>query len=134
EIAALSRIAAPDCAVITNVGDAHLLQLGSREAIALAKFEITAGLKQGGALVYHGDEPLLAELVRQQVDQLPAERIRIGLAPDNDCYPADVSVSLAGCRFAVCRKGEGVAISDVAVPLTGRHNAVNAMAAAAIAR
>lgn len=133
EIAALSRIAAPDCAVITNVGDAHLLQLGSREAIARAKFEITAGLKRGGALVYHGDEPLLAELVRQAEDRLPAERIRFGLAPDNDYYPVDVAVSLQACRFAVGHREKGAFISDVAVPLSGRHNAVNAMAAAAVA-
>ena len=57
EIAALSRAASPTVGVITNIGTAHLGRLGSREAIALAKLEISAGLS--GRL--HGplDEPLL---------------------------------------------------------------------------
>lgn len=59
EIELLSSIARPDIAVITNIGDAHLQDLGSREGIAEAKLEIIKGLKENGTLIYHGDEPLL---------------------------------------------------------------------------
>jgi len=40
EISLLSHIGEPDIAVITNIGEAHLLDLGSREGIADAKMEI----------------------------------------------------------------------------------------------
>lgn len=56
EISTLSAIACPDVAVITNIGEAHLLQLGSREEIARAKVEIISGLKSGGLFIYNGDE------------------------------------------------------------------------------
>lgn len=59
EIEALSRIACPDIALITNIGSSHLEHLKTRENIALAKLEITAGLRDGGLLIVNGDEPLL---------------------------------------------------------------------------
>ena len=47
EIELLTSIAKPDIAIITNIGDAHMLQLGSREGIARAKLEIASGLRNG---------------------------------------------------------------------------------------
>ena len=44
EIAFLSKLARPDIAIITNIGESHLLDLGSREEIAHAKLEIIEGL------------------------------------------------------------------------------------------
>jgi UDP-N-acetylmuramoyl-tripeptide--D-alanyl-D-alanine ligase len=133
EIAALSNIAAPDVAVITNVGEAHLMQLGSREAIARAKFEIISGLVPGGALVWHGDEPLLDALVREHDERLPAARIRFGAGHGNDYYPDHVEISLTGSRFTAVPRS-GAAIRDLSVPLPGRHNVLNALAAVAVAR
>lgn len=46
EIELLSTIAEPDIAVITNIGESHMQDLGSREGIAQAKSEITIGLNQ----------------------------------------------------------------------------------------
>ena len=57
EIAALSKCAEPDIAIITNIGTAHIGNLGSRRAIAEAKAEITEGLH--GTLITPSDEPLL---------------------------------------------------------------------------
>lgn len=58
EISRLSRAVMPDTAVITNVGTAHIGNLGSREAIASAKLEICDGLRDGVLIVPYG-EPLL---------------------------------------------------------------------------
>lgn len=69
EIDYLVRIAQPDVAVITNVGDAHIGNLGSRENILRAKCEIFHGLKKGGTAVLNGDDALLATL------RLGAERV-----------------------------------------------------------
>lgn len=46
EIELLSNIAEPDIAVITNIGESHMQDLGSREGIAKAKSEITIDLKR----------------------------------------------------------------------------------------
>jgi len=59
EIERLSCCARPDVAVITNIGTAHIGRLGSREAIATAKCEITAGLRPDGLVVIPAGEPLL---------------------------------------------------------------------------
>ena len=62
EIDYLVRIAQPDVAVITNVGDAHIGNLGSRENILRAKCEIFHGLKKGGTAVLNGDDALLTTI------------------------------------------------------------------------
>ena len=65
EIEFLTKLACPDAVVITNIGESHLLDLGSREGIAEAKLEILQGLEEGGLAVLHGDEPLLMERIQQ---------------------------------------------------------------------
>ncbi len=57
----LSRLAQPDVAVITMIGEAHIEFFGTRDKIADAKMEIVNGLKEDGILIYNGDEPLLVE-------------------------------------------------------------------------
>ncbi|MBQ1260965.1 MAG: UDP-N-acetylmuramoyl-tripeptide--D-alanyl-D-alanine ligase, partial [Clostridia bacterium] len=59
EIRAISEIISPDISIITNVGTAHIGNLGSREAIAAAKLEILSGMGFHGRLLVDGDEPLL---------------------------------------------------------------------------
>ena len=61
QIELLSHIAQPDIAVITNIGESHMQDLG----FAKAKFEITTGLKTNGIFIYDGDEPLLKPHVNQ---------------------------------------------------------------------
>jgi UDP-N-acetylmuramoyl-tripeptide--D-alanyl-D-alanine ligase len=134
EIARLSAIARPDAAVVTNIGEAHLMQLGSREAIAAAKLEIVEGLADGGLLVYRGDEPLLEQGLRAiggRTKALPtACRIRFGESADNDWYPTAILMDADGTRFTL----NGMPDRPLAIPLWGRHNVVNAVAAVAVAR
>lgn len=66
EIEFLTKLAKPHFAVITNIGEAHMQDLGSREGIAKAKFEIILGLNEDGILFFDGDEPLLQNLVNSQ--------------------------------------------------------------------
>ncbi len=61
EIERLSRCALPDVVVITNIGTAHIGRLGSREAIAQAKCEITASLSPAGLVVIPTGDPLLEQ-------------------------------------------------------------------------
>ncbi|MCL6444243.1 MAG: UDP-N-acetylmuramoyl-tripeptide--D-alanyl-D-alanine ligase, partial [Alicyclobacillus sp.] len=57
EIELLSKISEPSVAIITNIGESHLQELGSRDGIARAKLEIVSGLQSDGVFVYYGDEP-----------------------------------------------------------------------------
>lgn len=59
EISLLSNIARPTCAIITNVGTAHIGLLGSRENILKAKLEIIDGLDENGTLILNNDNDLL---------------------------------------------------------------------------
>ena len=72
EIEYLGALVRPDVAVISNVGDAHIEYLGSREGILQAKSEIFTHLKEGGVAVLNGDDALL-----NTVD-IPFETIRCG--------------------------------------------------------
>ncbi len=62
EMAILTRIARPTVAVITNIGDAHIGQLGSREAILREKCNIVDCFEEEDCLIVNGDDPLLRNL------------------------------------------------------------------------
>ncbi|WP_106768310.1 UDP-N-acetylmuramoyl-tripeptide--D-alanyl-D-alanine ligase [Paenibacillus faecalis] len=131
EIELLSSIARPDIAVITNVGEAHMLQLGSREEIARAKLEIISGMKPGGLLIHHGDEPLITQVLAEPETKKPEglQTFTFGTGEDNDDYPTGMMFHAKGMIFTSDRHpGEGFSL-----PLLGRHNVVNALAALAVA-
>ncbi|WP_274528828.1 UDP-N-acetylmuramoyl-tripeptide--D-alanyl-D-alanine ligase [Paenibacillus piscarius] len=132
EIALLSRLAAPDVAVITNVGESHLLQLGSRKEIARAKLEIVEGLQPGGLLIYNGDEPLLAEVLAEPGFRVPEglRTFRFGQSEDNGDYPTGVMAHGGGMTFTSHLHAEPA----LTLPLPGQHNVINALAALAVAR
>ncbi|WP_143416203.1 UDP-N-acetylmuramoyl-tripeptide--D-alanyl-D-alanine ligase [Geobacillus sp. E263] len=128
EIELLSNIAEPDAAVITNIGESHLQELGSREGIAQAKLEILSGLKKNGLFVYHGDEPLLVNRVPDL--PLPEHVLRFGQGSDNDYYPKAVHVQANGTTFTVHQAPN----RSFFLPILGKHHVYNALAAIAVAR
>ncbi|WP_276355930.1 UDP-N-acetylmuramoyl-tripeptide--D-alanyl-D-alanine ligase [Cohnella caldifontis] len=131
EISLLSRLAKPDIAVITNIGEAHLEHLGSRRNIAKAKLEIADGLKPGGALIVNGDEPLLHEEIAELGLDGRAKVLTFGEGPDNALTGSDFRVTLEGTAFRVRSDGGEVAFE---IPAPGKHNAMNALAAVAAGR
>lgn len=121
EISFLSNLAKPNVAIISNIGESHMLDLGSRKGIAEAKFEIAEGLCDGGKLFYNGDEPLLTEVVKD-VEFTST----FGRDDESEFYPTKVSMDANGTKFTV--RGR-----DLFIPILGRHNIVNALAAVAVA-
>ncbi len=70
EIACLTRIGRPDVAVITNIGDAHIERLGSREATLRAKLEIFEGMTEAGLAVLNGDDDALRTVEGRLAQQI----------------------------------------------------------------
>ncbi|HYR05806.1 MAG TPA: UDP-N-acetylmuramoyl-tripeptide--D-alanyl-D-alanine ligase, partial [Gallionella sp.] len=126
EIDYLTHIACPDVALITNASSAHLAGLGTVEAVARAKGEIFAGLKQRGTAVINADDEH-ASLWRMLAGSHPI--LEFGL----DAH-ADVSGTWHpngyGLRLDVTAP-QGMFAVDLQVP--GMHNACNALAAVAAA-
>lgn len=113
EIELLSKIAEPDYGIITNIGESHLANLGSREGIAKAKLEILQGLKKNGLLVIDGDEPLLASLHGKKYVKT------CGFVETNDAIIQQVAIDKQQTHFTIKNLG------SFSVPLLGKHHAKN---------
>ncbi|RAP76928.1 UDP-N-acetylmuramoyl-tripeptide--D-alanyl-D-alanine ligase [Paenibacillus montanisoli] len=131
EIDLLTRLAKPDVAIITNIGESHMLQLGSRAGIAKAKLEIVAGLRPGGLLLINGDEPLLHEGLKQVSLPEAVEVQTFGLQAGNRWTAENVSVDATTSKFDVA--GD-YGLERVELPAAGTHNVSNALAAIAAAK
>lgn len=134
EIELLTKIAQPDLAIITNIGDAHLLQLGSRQGIAKAKLEIVQGLGDDGILLYNGDEALLHSEMTNMYIPASLEKKTFGLQESNDWSAVQIELDPLGCRFNVQHEGKQSSVGQQQIGIPGRHNVSNALAAIAAAR
>jgi UDP-N-acetylmuramoyl-tripeptide--D-alanyl-D-alanine ligase len=126
EIDRLSHCAEPDVAVITNIGTAHIGRLGSREAIATAKCEITSRLKAEGLLVIPAGDPLLEEAV---APVWSGRVCRVALSDEPAAAQADLIGVLDPAAEQLQVEGQWIQL-----PLAGRHNARNLLLALAVAR
>ncbi|HLO50173.1 MAG TPA: UDP-N-acetylmuramoyl-tripeptide--D-alanyl-D-alanine ligase [Kamptonema sp.] len=119
EIALLSQIARPTIAVITNVGTAHIGRLGSREAIAQAKCELLAEMPKDSIAILNHDNALLMSTA---AGVWQGKTFTYGLE-GGDLFPDfidDLTISVDGVQLPL--------------PLPGSHNAVNYLAALAVAK
>ena len=134
EIELLTKIASPDIAIITNIGDAHLEQLGSREGIAKAKVEILQGLDDDGVFIYNADEPLIQEAVSKALLPYEFKHVTFGFN-DSPVWKAEaVEITPFESTFNVLHENKNSSIGKLTIPITGKHNVGNALAAIAVAR
>jgi len=126
EIDYLAGIVQPDVGVITNIGDAHIERLGSRENIFKAKCELLPHIKKDGLLVLNGDDPLLATLK----GNTPVPAVFCGQG-EGCGYRAQVTggdgVSHIHCRLTTPNMDR-----EVKIPALGEHMIYPALIAAAV--
>ncbi|MEG5063226.1 UDP-N-acetylmuramoyl-tripeptide--D-alanyl-D-alanine ligase [Microcoleus sp. B3-A4] len=119
EIALLSQIARPTVAVITNVGTAHIGRLGSEDAIAQAKCELLAEMPADSiAILNHDGDRLIATAAKVWQGKTLTYGLECGDLCGELLNPDTMLV-------------EGV---ELPLPLSGRHNAVNYLAALAVGK
>ncbi len=132
EIERLSVCAEPDVAVITNIGTAHIGRLGSREAIATAKCEITAALRPEGLVVIPAGDPLLETALAAVWS---GRVVRVALADELGAFEAALPAADLVARLdpvsGSLELADGLRLP---LPLEGRHNARNLLLALAVAR
>ncbi|MCK6556546.1 UDP-N-acetylmuramoyl-tripeptide--D-alanyl-D-alanine ligase [Candidatus Binatia bacterium] len=125
EIARLTEIATPTCALITNIGPVHLEGVGGTIAgVAAAKGELFAGLAPDAIMVVNRDD----EHVRRLAVPFPNRKVTYGV--DGDLRAHHVrDVGTDGVAFTLAL---GNREAEVRLRLMGAHNVQNALAAAAV--
>jgi UDP-N-acetylmuramoyl-tripeptide--D-alanyl-D-alanine ligase len=126
EVWRLAEIAAPDAGVITCVAPEHLEGVGSLHGAAEAEAELFRRLRPSATAVVNLDDPLVVAAAAS----FPGRVLRFGSGGD---VRAEVvrDGGLEGTAFRLHVPGD--AATDVRLPLPGRHNVGNALAAAALA-
>lgn len=127
EIARLCRITPPDIGVELLVAPVHLEYLGTIEAIAKAKAELIEGLKPGGTAILNADD----ERVMRMRALHDGPTLTFGIENNADVMASEIETTTLGrCRFQLRTPlGEAAAV----LPMPGRHNLMNALAASAVA-
>ena len=123
ELSVLTRIAQPDIAVITNIGTMHIENLGSREGILKAKLELLEGLRPNGSVIFNGDDDLLRPVAEKY------HATTFGFSESCDVRAEDLAAEGETQRFTAVMDGLRF---EVTLPVTGRHNVLNALAAIAV--
>lgn len=126
QIAHLCAIARPTFGLVTNVGVSHVEILGSEAAIASAKGELVQAIPPQGRVFLNGDDgwtDVLAESATAPVT-------RYGLGESADVRAEDVTIAEDGTPAFTLVAGDETL--RVCLPVPGRHNVYNALAAAAV--
>lgn len=127
DIAYLTDIVAPDVALVNNVAAAHLERMGSLLGVAETKGAIYDALPASGTAVINADDAFAEYFAERVADR---RILRFGLDASADVTARDIRATATGSDFVlVAPQGE----MAVELHLPGRHNVLNALAAASLA-
>jgi len=126
EVAALAKLAAPDVAILTNIGVAHIEFMGSREAIAVEKGALVKAVDAQGTVILNADDPFTASIAARA-------RAKVILAGTTagTIRASEISQSGSGTDFTML---EGAHRCRAQLPVPGLHMVQNAMLAVAAGR
>lgn len=130
QIQQLADIALPTIGIVTNVGQSHIELLGTQENIARAKSELIQALPEDGVAILNGDD----ELVRSMRNQTKARVVCFGIDNvHNDYLAKNIKAYSEGSRCEIYCRSDGTTF-EIELPIPGRHNILNALAAIAVAK
>ncbi len=123
EIEVLAEIGAPDAAVITNIGTAHIEFMKTREAIALEKGMLAEAIREDGFVVLNAND----EFTDSIRSRCRARVITAGIDA-GDVIATGLEPTAEGTRFQLGSGGDRI---EVVLPVPGEHMVANAVLAAA---
>lgn len=125
EIDYLTKITRPHISVITNVGTAHIGELGSRENILKAKLEIINGMDKDGLLVINNDNDMLHNYYETHKNNV----ITIGIDKKSDFTATDIKLEESYSTFTINYHNKSL---NVKCPVPGRVFIYNSLIAFAV--
>jgi UDP-N-acetylmuramoyl-tripeptide--D-alanyl-D-alanine ligase len=126
EITALAKLAAPDVAIITNVGIAHIEFMGSRERIAEEKGALVEAVGSDGTVILNADDAFTPRIAARARAKVILAGIGAGMIRADE-----ISQSAAGTEFTIL---EGAHRCRAQLPVPGSHMVQNALLAVATGR
>ena len=126
EISYLGKIAKPTIAVITNIGTAHIGNLGSRENILKAKLEILENLKPDGFIVINNDNDLLH---KWNMEDNKYKKYTFGIEEKSDVMAYNIEIREDYSKYNVIINNKEYTVK---VPVSGKHFVYNSLCAIAV--
>jgi len=126
EIAALAKIAAPDAAIITNIGIAHIEFMGSRDAIAYEKGALVEAVSLEGTVILNADDPFSETIASRTRAKVVLAGIKQGVV-----RATEIRQTPEGSEFTIL---EGAHRCRAQLPVPGLHMVQNALLAVAAGR
>ena len=126
EIAVLSKIAAPDAAIITNIGVAHIEFMGSREAIATEKGALAEAIEPQGTVILNADDPFSNGIAART-----RAKVVFAGTTGGTVRAIEIRQSAEGSEFTIV---EGAHRCRAQLPVAGSHMVQNALLAVAAGR
>ena len=121
EISRLTNIAKPDVAMISNIGKAHIGNLGSQENILKAKLEILEGLNPDGLLILNGDDKYL-----RSAETGAFKKAFVGINSDAELSAEGIEVKGENTYYTAVYRGEK---TEGSIPVIGNYNVLNSLEA-----
>lgn len=129
EIAYTTDLTRPESALVNNLAAAHLEGFGSLAGVAKAKGEIFEGLAASGTAILNADSNDWPHW-QNHLHNKNVWRFSVESQPDSDFFATNIVFSTRGTQFTLHSPAGEV---EITLPLPGRHNIANALAAAALA-
>src|SRR6266571_1229222 len=126
EVAPLAKIAAPDAAIITNIGVAHIEFMGTREAIAKEKGGLAEAVAAEGAVILNADDPFSKDIAGRT-----SARVIFAGTKDGSIHAIDIQQSADGSEFTILEEAHQCRAQ---LPVPGLHMVQNALLAVAAGR
>ena len=126
EIATLAKVAAPDVAIITNIGVAHIEFMGSREKIAEEKAALAEAVGADGAIILNADD-----LFTKTIASRARGKVILAGTNSGSIQAAEITQSGTGADFTIL---EGAHRCRAQLSVPGLHMVQNALLAIAAGR